>query len=868
MRKHNRGAVTVFVTLLLIPAILVSGTGVDLSRVYAARSMTRDANQLAANALLTNYDTLLQDLYGLYAVVGDDDDLTAMVDLYVKASLFGEDVTAAQLGEFRLFSGQESVSTEVSGSDPLSTVKILRHQIEEYSKYRVPVAIVSDILDRLENSGATKMGANTEAAAQKLEVDNQAEKIVNQFAAILQKTNQIRTRYHSDESSAYISVYGPASRLEKQFRDLLEVRDAFAASTDMEDATDHFEAIQKNIQFIGATGGHVGSNWVEAHVDDDGNDVPGAWGDVQNLSTVSMRDSVENYKNLPDGYTGELDELESLCMAANSAKSELQRRITELEAHLNSGSCSEELAQNMRQEIDVYKELLNVDFEKLGETYRQKAQSYMNTSIAPIRDLQGYSTETGSFISFSDMENNASLPGFTVNFTVDPAYRPDKPDKLRDIQGTADVREAPKNFPKFQDASPEHQKCCELLERLNLSLKSEDEELSNEEKQGKSNFKSLFKQMKELWDGLTDYDPVPGAGSYPSSTTAGSWAFSTRNAGMELDFSTSDFKVESSGNDKEQETGMRSTLKTFAGLVTGKTSAAELFSNALANGANRVLLVGYITQMFSNWNYKYTYEGKDAPLSLTGQPISAANNYFYSSEWEYLVNGNLDAGKNLGKAIMTILAIRFLANYASSYMVSSVNTEVREMEAVVSAIPFAGGALRFLVRPLYVLGESLVDASLLRSGHGIPLVKTNRSGGWRFSLYNFAVSVIKNETKEAINTEQEKQKGLLYTDYLVVFLLVTDPDVLASRIGDLIALNVTTSQEELAEKSKGSTDARAEAAKKVDLLDLSKANTTFSVKTQTEVRFMFLSMPFAQQGINGVVPPPTFPVVVTDYRGY
>ena len=81
MRKNIRGAVTVFVTVLLIPAVLVSGTGVDIARIFAARSTARDANQLAANALMTNYDALLQDLYGLYAVIGGDDELTGMVDL-------------------------------------------------------------------------------------------------------------------------------------------------------------------------------------------------------------------------------------------------------------------------------------------------------------------------------------------------------------------------------------------------------------------------------------------------------------------------------------------------------------------------------------------------------------------------------------------------------------------------------------------------------------------------------------------------------------------------------------------------------------------------------------------------------------------
>ena len=90
-----KGAVTVMVTLLLIPAILISGTGVDLARIYTAKSVVQDANQLAANSVLASYDALLQDLYGLFGVLGGD----AETDKYVK---WAADGTRAW-GLFRFF---------------------------------------------------------------------------------------------------------------------------------------------------------------------------------------------------------------------------------------------------------------------------------------------------------------------------------------------------------------------------------------------------------------------------------------------------------------------------------------------------------------------------------------------------------------------------------------------------------------------------------------------------------------------------------------------------------------------------------------------------------------------------------------------
>lgn len=862
MRKHSRGAVTVFVTLLLIPAVLVSGTGVDISRIYAARSTTRDANQLAANALLTNYDALLQDLYGLYAVIGGDDKLTGMVDLYVRASLFGEDVTDAQLGEFRLFGGHESVTAAASGSEPLSNVEVLRRQIEEFSKYRVPVAIVSDIIDRLKDSGTKEMTANTEAAAKKLAVDEQFEDTLTKFNDVIKKADQITGKYLTDEGKAYEEVNQVMSQIRYHLNQMLLVRNEYETEFNssepdygkLDDIRAHYKALSENISAI-AFGGWIGYNWIPAHVDDESNDVPGAWGNSNYKHYDGLQATVNQKVENLEGHTSDLDDLVKLCQDADAAKGTLEQKINELEAKLNDGSCSEDLVKNMKKELDDAKKLLKYDFTDLGNQMKLHANDYIvATSTPPLKNIDGYGI-SGGHIRFEDLNNVELLSGYEIELNVLPMYQ-GRVNRLQEIQNASSVYVAPQQYPTFDSISDTHKECYDLIKNGEFHVKSNDE-LTEDDKKEKGKVTDAFKKVKTLWDGLTNYDPAPGAKSYPASAASGSWAFSHRSAGMEMDFFLSDFKM----NDSD-ESGIKGTLNTFTSLITGKTDVLEMFGNVLANASNRVLLVGYATQMFSNWNYT-NLEG-DAPKSLTGQPIDAAHNYFYNSEWEYIINGNLDAGKNLGKAAMTILLIRFLANYASSYMITDVNNEIHDMEELVSAIPYAGGVLRFLVRPLYVLGESVVDVSLLRTGYQIPLLKTNsRKGTWRFSLKNLVMEGL-GESSE----QNAKKTDLYYTDYLVIFMLVSKPNILASRIGDLIALNVTTVKNNLPQKSKGGDDARAAAAGGAALFDLSKGNTTFEVKTSTQVRFMFLSMPFAQKGLNGIVPPTTFPVTVTDYRGY
>lgn len=859
MRKHSRGAVTVFVTLLLIPAILVSGTGVDLSRIYAARSVTRDANQLAANAVLTNYDRLLHDLYGLFGVISNDDNLTTMVDTYVKASLFGEDVTDAQLGEFRLFIGTENPSSEVASSDPLSNVEILRRQIEEYSKFRVPVAIVNDILDRLQDSDAKQMKANNEATAKKIAVDEQLDVVLEKFRAVIEQAGALKKEYDELEKEAYGKINETVNLIRKQFSDMLQVREEYEKETKPEklaDLFDHYKAISENIEAL-TFGGRVGYDWVPAHIDDDGNDVPGAWKYPAYQYSDGMKPLIDRYTNKLKEFSSRLDNLTSLCQAADSAKGELQNRLNTLKAKLNDGSCSTDLKDNMLEELKQYDDLLTFNFTELGRQWKTRANSYIAETVAPLEETQGYGN-----ISFQNLKDVVRLYGFQIDLKTNPSYKNVEDRLTQIVKGPVQIRvyTARQNFPSFESVSEEHKRCCEVIEKLGVKSESE---LSQDEKTKKSDFTKAFGLLKDIWNGLTKYDPSPGASKYSGSST---WAFTT-GAGMKLDFGLSDFSF-----DKTGDSDIRATLKTFTGLVSGKTDALDMVGNVLANASNRILLVGYSTQMFSNWTTKGGMESGTSYVSLTGQPINASNNYFLNSEWEYLFNGSLDAKANLTKVTMTILALRFIANYASSYMINTINSEIRSYEAAVSAIPFAGPALRFLVRPLFVLVESLLDVSLLRSGHAVPLLKTNSDPtAWRFSLTSLGAELLSDAVDKALETESSssKEKGLLYTDYLTIFLLASDPDDLAARVRDLIALNVTTKKNGIAENKAGTgTDERANAISAVTLFDLSKAYTTFEVKTQTEVRFAFLSMPFAQQGINGIVPSTTFPVNVTTYRGY
>ena len=225
LKRECKGAVTVFVTLLLIPAVLVSGTGVDLARVYTARSILQDANQLAANSALASYDALLQDLYGLFGVMKDDPEFASLVDEYIRVAVFG-DGQATGMGTFQLFYGSELEPGDIVPAEGqhLENPEVLRRQIEEYAKFRAPVIIVNEILDRLD--AFENVQKDGEIIRDKMEIDEKIEEIDELYREIylcIQTVNGART--FENEILDYVNEQLGA--IKEQIRRMRDTRDDY-----------------------------------------------------------------------------------------------------------------------------------------------------------------------------------------------------------------------------------------------------------------------------------------------------------------------------------------------------------------------------------------------------------------------------------------------------------------------------------------------------------------------------------------------------------------------------------------------------------------------------------------------------------------
>ena len=380
-----------------------------------------------------------------------------------------------------------------------------------------------------------------------------------------------------------------------------------------------------------------------------------------------------------------------------------------------------------------------------------------------------------------------------------------------------------KKFKVFQDSkfnSTKNKDFYELLVKLNSNadtqLKKDAEEITSE-------------TMQEAKNKLKTLTLTPdGAKYYKASNEA-------------------DISFLSDDKWKDSDAGISNISSSMDSSIIKKLGD---FTNDISN---KILLLTYDTEMFSNFKTE-----KDT-LTMSGIPMNTDVNYFFQSELEYLYNGNSNSARsNIASVTRMLFLVRFVFNYTSTFTIKTVNTEITTLSAV-------GGNFAFIVRELlrvaYATGETAIDLNNLLSkpnepSNSVPIFKTEQS--WSFGISSDLKETIEKSVPSP--SDSSKDIDLVYKDYLRIFLLFVNSDDLANRTADLISWNITNKKNDI--------QADEDKMSGTEIFDMSKLHTDFMITSTVDMRMLFLSMPFAQKGANGVIPPKKLPISVTDYRGY
>ena len=160
-KKRLTGAISIFLTIIFVSNYALIGLLVDSGRLRMARAVAEGALDNAGASVLTYYNRMIYDLYGLFAtdslteeditrLLGDyaektlgtvpveESALTSLVDAVTSAvgGLTGED--GEELPTFDLYSFDAEVTLVDGASHTLANTEAVEAQIIDHMKYRAP----------------------------------------------------------------------------------------------------------------------------------------------------------------------------------------------------------------------------------------------------------------------------------------------------------------------------------------------------------------------------------------------------------------------------------------------------------------------------------------------------------------------------------------------------------------------------------------------------------------------------------------------------------------------------------------------------------------------------------------------------------
>ena len=204
-RKHD-GAISIFLSLILIPTLLFAGVVVDGARIYGSKNMISGAGDLAMNGALAGYDGSLNDAYGLIAMSKTPEELSSNLQDYFEATLTANGLTPRDfkkaLINLELLEGSFQASG-VEGTQIYQT-EVMKQEILEYMKYRAPVTFVNRaILGKLDQFKGIDKEKN--AVEDQITFESELAELQEDFDELLELVEQHTDVYKNIPSSSQIS---------------------------------------------------------------------------------------------------------------------------------------------------------------------------------------------------------------------------------------------------------------------------------------------------------------------------------------------------------------------------------------------------------------------------------------------------------------------------------------------------------------------------------------------------------------------------------------------------------------------------------------------------------------------------------------
>lgn len=216
MKNKEKGIISIFLALILIPTYTFSIASLDISRLYAGQNYIKLANEAALTSILLNYDKKLYEKYKLLAV----SDLQSAKSISKKVA---QENLISQQGDdnFHKFTNIES-QLDVDVKDSLLDIKELERQIVDYMKYKGPLELMDGFMNMLDTVKSAKTYNNI--LSKKIKYNEELEKFDENIAGISKQLSTYSSNINQINST-YEEFLKDYLKLKKRLKNLKIIED-------------------------------------------------------------------------------------------------------------------------------------------------------------------------------------------------------------------------------------------------------------------------------------------------------------------------------------------------------------------------------------------------------------------------------------------------------------------------------------------------------------------------------------------------------------------------------------------------------------------------------------------------------------------
>ena len=763
----SRGTITVFVTLIMVPVILLNAFIVDMTRVKLYGNQAVMVADNCAEAALTNYDNLLKEMYGLFAMSQDEaaEEALKQIEEYVKYSSFDPN-SHTMLGEsyegFMPYSTANLQFGEFAYPDGanLGNDAVLQTQIGDFMRFR----IVPETIQAMNGNSIEDAEELFKVLDQVMNQEDDIE-IINKKVELEDKISELYEALYR----YYLFVYG-FMQYEEGIQDL----NIWIRKTE-ELYYDYYNSRT------------VREYYEYANLDEDEMDEE-KW---KNYNPVSVKLQIhEQCRSYEDILSYAKYEFHSVCPIQNVVF--LEKMDINL---LIIGEHPKEYVGWYLGDIIDYGPRFVTQAEKLRKaiTEYEDARDNMQTAL----ELKDKEDDFRKKIE-EDIHEADELIGIFLG--DDNKYSPD------DFVGMAQYL--------YDNSMNDHyykENFDDIAKMLcNVGVLMEDAVDISED---------TWHELEMLKIDYSDYKRFEDIEEYDAIAKKLTEKFGGLNPDREDEFRNrkkSAKKQSQDAIDKISDEPIPQNLRNIPNLdglpcrdgsegpfnlLGSIKEIASFFSGTLGDGAARLMLKYYaISYDFGMFSSRVSEElagksadelkNKDVVMeSLTGVTYDGNANYLYGAELEYIYAGYRSSAENLKTCRNSILTFRAVMNYKSTYMIGAINDPLcRVRDAGNGILPGLGFIVEQALRFTIVVLETSEDWELLKSGDSVMFDKRELGD---FSAVKSMASLFEPEEDFEINSKKSEGLKLSYNQYLRIMVILFTPNAtVLERTRTLITLNM------------------------------------------------------------------------------